>query len=299
MNISNINSTHFQQQMFSLTTPILATFKLDNKPVSSQASGFYYTEVTPSNDPEWNKLNKFWLITNKHVVIYKKDNREYLAEHLEFYIRIEDNHNIEWEKFSLNKSELSSVLKLHNKEETDVVVIDISEKIKNFYTNNHKTTNVYKYFPVALTNENLPNNQPMEIGVTSDIVVASYPKGFYDTKNKFPIIKSGIISSAWGYKFNNLPIFQIDAQLFPGSSGGLVISKPTNIAMINGSLHFNESKQFIFLGVYSGEYMHTEELNFEDKKIPIKKSYGLGTVWYSYLIEEIIQNGINFTNYKN
>ena len=75
-------------------------------------------------------------------------------------------------------------------------------------------------------------------------------------------MKSGIIASAWGYNFNGLPIFQIDAQLFPGSSGGLVISKPTNIAMIDGNLKYNKIKQFVFLGVYSGEFKWYENIRY-------------------------------------
>jgi hypothetical protein len=55
-------------------------------------------------------------------------------------------------------------------------------------------------------------------------------------------------------------MFQIDSQLFPGSSGGLVISKPVNIAVIDGELKYNQSKQFVFLGVYSGEFTWDEEV---------------------------------------
>lgn len=149
--------------------------------------------------------------------------------------------------------------------------------------------------PTALSNLNLPENQPMQIEVASDIIVASYPKGFYDSENKFPIVKSGIVASAWGCYFNGLPIFQIDAQLFPGSSGGLVISKPTNTAMIDGTLKMSQTKQFVLLGVYSGEYTWDREIVVDGKKCTINSSYGLGNVWYSHLIPEIITNGVSYT----
>lgn len=149
--------------------------------------------------------------------------------------------------------------------------------------------------PTALSNIVLPENQPIPIEVTSDIIVASYPKGFYDVTNKFPIVKSGIVASAWGCYFNGLPIFQIDAQLFPGSSGGLVISKPTNTAMIDGTLKMSQTKQFVLLGVYSGEYIWDREIVVDGKKCTINSSYGLGNVWYSHLIPEIITNGVSYT----
>ncbi len=98
-----------------------------------------------------------------------------------------------------------------------------------------------------------------------------------------------------GYNFNGLPIFQIDAQLFPGSSGGLVISKPTNIAMIDGNLKYNKIKQFVFLGVYSGEFKWYENIDIGGNIIRMGgNSYGLGNVWYSYLIPEIISDGVKF-----
>ena len=84
-------------------------------------------------------------------------------------------------------------------------------------------------------------------------------------------------------------MFEIDAQLFPGSSGGLVISKPKDIAIINGKINTAKSKQFIFLGIYSGEYYYV------DSKTKEKRSYGLGNVWYSYLVEEICKNGVPYT----
>ena len=144
-----------------------------------------------------------------------------------------------------------------------------------------------------MTNDNLPSNSQLEIEVSSDIIVASYPRGFYDNVNKFPIVKSGIISSAWGRNFNGKPMFLIDAQLFPGSSGGLVISKPTNIAMIDGKLMYNKVKQFVLLGVYSGEPIQRyDPVEIGDITVVRKSSYGLGNVWYSSLIHDIITIGI-------
>lgn len=190
-----------------------------------------------------------------------------------------------------------SALKLHRQKEIDVALIDISpyiQEVINEIGENPGTRNIY--LPTTLSNTNLPENQPLNIDVTSDIIVASYPKGFYDKLNKFPIVKSGIIASAWGFHFNGLPMFQIDAQLFPGSSGGLVISKPTNIAMINGCLKYNKVKQFVFLGVYSGEFKWYEDINIGGINIRMGNSYGLGNVWYSYLIPQIINDGISYKN---
>lgn len=297
--INNIND-NFEKQLFSMTTIISTEMRKDNLLHSGQATAFFYNEVTPTDPtkkgPQWYKLEKYWLVTNRHVVLPKINKKECLVDKLTFAIRQNINNTIQWKPISITKKELLQLLKLHTNDIIDIAMIDISQYIENILMGiKDKTDSNNYYLPTSLSNTNLPQNQPISIDVTSDIIVASYPKGFYDEYNKFPIVKSGIISSAWGLPFKGLPMFQIDAQLFPGSSGGLVISKPTNIAMINGNLNYNTTKQFVLLGVYSGEFTWDKELEVDGKKIIVKTSYGLGNVWYSYLIPEIIENGKNYT----
>lgn len=293
------NNDSFEKQLFSITTIIESSFIKDGQSYHSQGSGFYYNQVSPydpsKSGAQWYQINKFWLVTNRHVVLPKIDEVEYVPEKFSFSIREDINGVIEWKPIILNKSQLLSSLKLHKEKEIDVAVIDISPYIKeivNDISKNSDSQNIY--LPTQLTNMNLPENQPLSIDVTSDIIVASYPKGFYDQLNKFPIVKSGIVASGWGLNFNGLPMFQIDSQLFPGSSGGLVISKPTNIAMIDGELKYNQTKQFVLLGVYSGEFKWYENIDIGGNIVRMGNSYGLGNVWYSHLIPEIISNGINY-----
>lgn len=299
MTTFTINDNVFEHKLFSITTIIESSFIKDGKTYSSQGSGFYYNQVNPT-DPnksgaQWYALDKFWLVTNRHVVLPKIDGVECVPDRFDFFIRENINGSIEWKPISLTQKQLLSSLKLHKQNEIDIALIDISSYMQamiNDMSKKHGTQNVY--FPTTLSNLNLPENQPFTIDVTSDIIVASYPKGFYDELNKFPIVKSGIIASAWGSNFNGLPIFQIDAQLFPGSSGGLVISKPTNIAMINGKLSYSQTKQFVLLGVYSGEFKWYEDIDIGGNIIRMGNSYGLGNVWYSYLIPQIISDGVNY-----
>jgi hypothetical protein len=56
--------------------------------------------------------------------------------------------------------------------------------------------------------------------------------------NVFSIVKSGNISSKWGNRFGGEPYFLIDARLFTGSSGSLVISKPTNFRIVTTSYSY-------------------------------------------------------------
>lgn len=289
----------FERELFSVTTLIHTRVVKDGDTYTGRATGFYYNEMTPtdptSKGPQWHRIDKYWLITNRHVVLPKVNGVECVPDSFTFYLRRNSSNGIKWEPISIAKDELLKILKLHPNPKVDVAAMDVSELIQTRIKNELSATpgQCNLLIPATLSNINLPTNQPIQIEVTSDIIVASYPKGFHDTENKFPIVKSGIVASAWGYNFNGLPMFEIDAQLFPGSSGGVVLSKPTQIAMINGALHYSTKKEFVFLGVYSGEYMWDDTIEVDGKKVTIQKSYGLGNVWYSYLVPEIIKNGVS------
>jgi len=262
----------------------------------SQGSGFFYNQLAPP-DPnkengQWRLVEGMWLITNRHVALMKINGKEILPDYFTFMLREQlDDDCIEWFPITLSKDEMVKRLKLHQNETVDIVAIDIEDLLK---------TNMYqsdKHFIglSSLTNDNLPSSSPIPIDVTSDVVIASYPREFYDEVNKFPIIKSGIIASSWGLHFNGQPFFLVDAKLFPGSSGGLVISKPTNIALINGKMMKNKDKEFVFLGVYSSENLYrSRPIELDGITVTTKESFGLGNVWYSYLVPEIIDNGIVF-----
>lgn len=301
----------FEKKLFSMTSIIKGNYTLCGDLYSLTASGFFYTEQTPTEPenkgPQWVRIDNYWFITNRHVVLPKEgndeDSKEVLLDRMEFGLRRTSvERGIEWFPVSLSKEELKENLRLHPDKSIDVVAIDITKKIREIIdaiTKKELENNIS--IPATISNRDLPGEKPIPIEVTSDIIVASYPKGFYDVVNKFPIVKSGIIASAWGANFNGKPLFQIDAQLFPGSSGGLVISKPTNWGIQDGHMAYTLSKEFVLLGVYSGEPIFKEKIvidgkqvMYEGKPAEIEKSYGLGNVWYSYLIPEIISRGIKY-----
>ena len=273
----------FQNKLLSMTTMITNSF--------GQATGFFYCEVEnmpqeKNKNGHWTRYDKFWLVTNRHVILGNNSLNEAVADNFVFRLRKIGALGIEWVEIRLNAEELKKRCRFHKNIDVDIGLIDITDIINRVIENSPNTNTI---LPLSLTSNNLPQNQPLNIEVTDDIVVASYPKGFYDECNKFPIIKSGIIASGWGLNFNGLPMFEIDSQLFPGSSGGLVISKPKDIAMINGHINVAKNKQFILLGIYSGEYYYIDPTSKE------KKSYGLGNVWYSFLIEDICKSGVSYS----
>lgn len=267
---------------------------------TSQGSGFFYSEIAKEatgpvgeNGLGWHKVEGTWLITNRHVAfpsIEQADGTktETVPDVFVFNMREVKNGKIEWVPIRLSKNELLARTKLHPDPQVDVVAIKIDDLQIKLVTEN---TGRKIIGGIQLSNSNMPSPQQPTIEATTDVVICSYPHGFYDKENKFPIIKSGIISSSWGANFNGSPHFLVDAKLFPGSSGGLVISKPADVAMINGHLMHSKEKQYVFLGIYSGEYYYEKK---ENGKVVLKEDYGLGIVWYSTLVPQIINNGMTY-----
>ncbi len=257
----------------------------------SRGTGFFYQELEPRN-PEntegWRAIKNVWLITNRHVILPKQDEKELLPNSVTFHIRKIISQQIVWEPIELQRKFLFERARFHPDEAIDVCVIDIYDLLQE------KLKDGNKYMAwFAVSKENFPGENRIHPEVASDAIVIGYPRGFYDKHNVFPIVKSGIVASKWGAFFNQKPYFLVDAKLFPGSSGSIVISKPTNLLMENGNLFHNTVKQFAFLGVYSGKpYQQHHPIELEDITIIRKSGFDVGIVWYSHLVEDIIKNGI-------
>lgn len=104
------------------------------------------------------------------------------------------------------------------------------------------------------------------INIGDEIFLLGYPDAIYDSRNVFPILRQGVIATVpiEGYGFNErlqkeykLPRFidgfLIDANIFPGSSGSLVILKPqaTTIGPQGQTVVSSAKKKPYLLGIVS------------------------------------------------
>jgi len=262
---------------------------------TSQGTGFFYHEQEkkdPSKkDGQWLAIKKLWLITNKHVLLSKDQNGTYqVPDSFTFHLRKINGQNIEWFPVNLNSSEIKIRSKIHTNDIVDIAAIEILDLLTDLIKDEKNKLTQWS----AVSEENLPGQNKFDIEVSDDAITIGYPKGFYDQSNLFPIVKSGIIASRWGANFNGNPYFLIDAKLFPGSSGSLVISRPVNQIMNGGQIFTSKDKQFAFLGVYSGEpFRQSAPIEFDDMTIIRKDGFNVGIVWYSHLVVDIVKNGKN------
>ena len=281
--------------------------QVDSPAGSSQASGFFYNKLGPADPkidgPQWRALEKTWLVTNRHVVLSRARvnlggqmfNQEFLPSVLRFSMRRKVGERLEWEPIALNQAEVVKRAKCHPDPEVDVCVIEVGDILNERMVEAQKTGAQY-FAPGAISKEMFPgDNNKLSVEAGDAVIVAGYPKGFYDSFNLFPVLKAGVIGSRWGAQFKGKPCFLIDGQMFPGSSGSLVISRPTNITVDDGKLLTSKDKQFAVLGILSGEWW--DESGNREYEITtsltmvVKGAVNTAIVWYGSLIEDIISSG--------
>lgn len=258
--------------------------------------GFFYHKFSDEKEagtgPRWRYVEKMWLVTNRHIALPTFHKKEYLPDQFTFNLRkIDSNEQLKWEPITLSKTAFQERAKFHVDSRVDICVIDVLDLLMEKSKSGERLLQWY-----SVSKEHLPGNNNIFIEVADDIIIAGYPESFYDEINLYPIVKSGIIASKWGAFFNGEPCFLIDAKLFPGSSGSIVVSKPTDIAIIDGRPIYAKEKQFAFLGIFSEDSFQYDIAGDVSNSDNFQQSLNLGTVWYGHLVEEIIEKGVGFSS---
>ncbi|WP_419933186.1 trypsin-like peptidase domain-containing protein [Candidatus Poriferisodalis sp.] len=258
---------------------------------TSQATAFFYNQFEPKDGdgPQWRRVIETWLVTNRHALLHQTAHTEMPANLVTFNLReYTGAGTLKWVPIELDSDEWTDRALFHPDPSVDIVAIRMSDLIAEGVKIGANYMSTW-----GLSAEKFAGQNNIEINTASDVLVVGYPDGFYDKANVFPIIKSGVIASRWGMHFEGNPYFLIDAKLFPGSSGSLVISKPTNTVMKNGRMLYSQEKQFALLGVFSGTYQYAEPaVQVGNLSISVTAGYDLGIVWYAEHIETTVQQGL-------
>ncbi|MFN2455046.1 MAG: serine protease [Pyrinomonadaceae bacterium] len=180
-------------------------------------------------------------------------------------------------------------IKMHPKSGYDIGVVNITEQVL-------KESVSAEWLPLELfvTKEKL---KAENITVGDEIFLLGYPASIFDPRNVFPILREGVIATvpSQGYAFNDtlkkqfgLPDqidgFLIDASVFPGSSGSVVILKPqaTTIGSQGETVVSSNKKIPYVLGIVSGS------IPIADVALGSVQRMGLGVVYSADAIKEAI-----------
>jgi len=179
-------------------------------------------------------INTIYLVTNKHVLPLENGPREIT---IRVNVISEAGGSTQVKEVIIpvrgDDHKFLPTVKLHPTPSTDVAVVDITKEARA----NHLTVT-----GGVLSDSWLMSREDLKTsGVTLgyEIYLLGYPASMYDPSNTAPLLRMGIIASdpVAGYSFNqrlqttfNFPAhidgFLIDANVFPGSSGSMVVLRP-------------------------------------------------------------------------
>ncbi len=162
--------------------------------------------------------------------------------------------------------------------EFDVVAIKITQNLKdNSVDCCFVDTNLFATKEVV-------SREKLTLG--DEIFLLGYPAGIYEENNTSPILRQGVIATDPTMEFSvnqnlrrefqlpsTIPGFLIDANVFPGSSGSIVILRPRLFTQpAEGVVEVRGKTPFYILGVVFGS------LPITDSAIRTKQRMGLGIV---------------------
>lgn len=207
--------------------------------------------------------DKRFLVTNRHVVIDER--RGHYPDHL--VIRVHSSRtefdltrDIEVPLYDVTRSPLWME---HPAGGFDLAALEIGGLLRD--------SDMIEYWNAGRF---LPNDVRVDLG--AEMLVVGYPMEFYDTIHYLPIVRSGTLATTYGSLFRGQPVFLIDGNLHPGTSGSpVVFPRSTTQTAISGEIRMGDFPPYL-LGVNSGEY-HVEGIGL-----------GLNTVWYARLIPDIV-----------
>ena len=146
-------------------------------------------------------------------------------------------------------------------------------------------------FVKAVSYDMLSDFTEPELNVAENVLFVGYPDNRYDAKNNLPLIRQGLIASHPKYDYNGDPVFIMDAQVFPGSSGSPVYIDMTFENIKNGQLVIGQ-KIIKLLGIVAQTMIRNNKLAAIPTGVQIatQEVIGLGIVFKSTAIKELIDS---------
>jgi hypothetical protein len=106
----------------------------------------------------------------------------------------------------------------------------------------------------------------LQIG--EDVLIMGYPLGkYYDEAYNLPIVRNGIVASAYPVPYKNNPYFLVEARLHKGTSGAPIVTKFKNIWKTIDGKTITNGFAFYLLGVKAESTRQIGSSNYIETKI--------------------------------
>ncbi|HBA87125.1 MAG TPA: hypothetical protein DCZ75_03795 [Geobacter sp.] len=251
----------------------------------SQSVGSGFLLFRPVSDNQ----GQVYLITNKHVLPSPTG-----PDNITIRVNIKSAANPQVQDLPVpiynKKKQYLPTVRFHPNPGYDVAAVNITEQVAR-----QGIEGVWLPYDLLVTDERLKDEH---ISIGDDIFLLGYPDGIFDQRNVSPILRRGVLATSpnQGYAFNErlrrqygLPEridgFLIDAGVFPGSSGSVVIlaPQPTTLGARGETVVSSAKKIPYVLGVVSGS------IPIADSALGSVQRLGLGVVYGTKTIREVVE----------
>ena len=198
-----------------LDTVVALGIKVNDGTFQSVGTGFLYGHPVGIDVSDGEQWFKTCLVTNRHVIegvekLYARFNRpRHTASH-PFPLYTDDN-SVQW-TFHPNSA--------------DVAVTPISVK---FLEEQGIEFAVFQEGKHTLSRQQACDN---EIGEGSGVFVLGFPLGLGRNEQNYVIVRQGIVARIQDWLQGYADDFLIDSSIFPGNSGGPVLTEPSDVHII-------------------------------------------------------------------
>jgi len=237
--------------------------------------------------------NYLFIVTNKHVIADSTKGKM-------FFTRADsdnpETHNpILGKPIVIEPANFAAEWFYHVDDRIDIAVFPFGPILQESYAQGRDWI-----FYKAIRLEWIPNETQLnEIDPISDVIFIGYPNGIYDKKNLLPIVRKGITATPFEVDFEGLPVFLIDASVFPGSSGSPVFIRDDVLRYDNDG-SFKLDGRIFLLGIVAEVCLRIDQnqikwVNIPTAQVPIvetRQMIDLGIVYKSVEIKRAIEDFI-------
>jgi trypsin-like peptidase len=224
------------------------------------------------------------LVTNKHVVSGATE------VHLTFTERDEDKPRVGM-GVSIPISNFDKLWFGHPNEDVDIVIIPFLPLLQLA-----EKDGKLLYFR-AIGSDLIPTNEQLDsvVDYIEDVIFIGYPSGIFDEKSLIPVTRRGTTATPLQMDFRGLPVFLLDASVFPGSSGSpVVLLKEGGYLNRREKAYVMGGRLFLFLGVVAAAHFRQDEGRLEwvkqeaGPRVVTREMIDLGVVFKARTIVETI-----------
>lgn len=257
---------HYLDTVVALGTP-----KTEGS-IQYTATGFFYGHHVGESDG--NKEYRIFLVTNRHVIEGSN----------ELSVRLNRPKGSDAKTYPITGPDGAKLWRTHPSAEYDIAVIPI-----NAHTLEEDGID-YRFFRRDNT---LSVEQANEIGILEGdgVFVLGFPLGLAGEERNYVITRQGCIARIKDWRAGTSRTILIDASVFPGNSGGPVVTRP-NTSSIEGT---KPNRVSYLIGMISSyipyEYAAVDPRTGHPRVI-FQENSGLAHVVPADVIHEIIESAI-------